>query len=224
MTGEGTVEIIPAVLRNTWEGIQEDWNRVVQVAQHVHVDVTDGVFAGAGSFRDVRQFKKLSQSEKIELHLMVHNPGHYVDDILDLQPARVVFHIEAFSDGGHLDLVYKKLRESSGTELGLGITPPSPVKWLFEQVPLLDFVQFLNVIPGYQGGTLDKLAFQRMGHFRERYPEIPIAVDGGVNKETIPAYLKAGATMLCSGSAVFAAGDPAENIAQLRLIAEGALE
>ena len=222
MTSEGTIEIVPAVLRRTLEGMTADWNRVVQVAQHIHLDITDGVFAGQGSFRQLRELKKLPQSEKIGLHMMVHNPGQYVDDILDLQPARVVFHVGAFSDGGHLDLVYKKLRESPGIELGLGLASTNPVKWLFEQVPLVDFVLFLNVIPGYQGGSLDPLAFQRIGHFRERFPQVPIAVDGSVNKETIPDYIRAGASILCAGSAVFKAGDPIENIEQLRLVAEGA--
>jgi ribulose-phosphate 3-epimerase len=218
------VEIVPAILRRTREGIEEDWNKVVVAAQHIQIDITDGVFAGEGTFHELKEFKKLPQSEKIELHLMVHNPGKFVDDIIDLNPARVAFHIEAFADGGHIDLVYKKLRQDTASELGLAINPITPLTWLEEQLPLIDYVLFLGVNPGWSGQNIVPTVFQRISQFQNKHPTIIVAIDGGVNRETISDFAKAGATIFCAGSAIFKTGDPVENINQLRLAAESAVD
>jgi pentose-5-phosphate-3-epimerase len=52
---------------------------------------------------------------------------------------------------------------------------------------------------------------------------MPIAVDGHVTKGTIEEYVRAGARRLCANSAIFAQGQPAENIKQLELLAQAAL-
>ncbi|MGH9857545.1 MAG: hypothetical protein ACRD4B_06845, partial [Acidobacteriota bacterium] len=80
------IEIVPAILRTTWEGITEDWQKIAHASDHIQIDITDGIFAGEGTFRNIRQFKKLPSSQKIELHLMVHTPGNFVDDVIDLNP------------------------------------------------------------------------------------------------------------------------------------------
>lgn len=217
------IEIVPAVLRRTWEGITEDWNKVVSFASHIQVDITDGVFAGDGTFREVSQFKKLPESKKAELHLMVHNPGHYVEEIVDLNPARVVFHVEAFADGGHIDQVYKKLREQTDAELGLALNPTSPNEWLAEQIELIDYVLFLTVMPGYPGAEFRPEVLQKIGAWRKQHPQMPIAVDGHVNKETAPQLVEAGANILCANSSILKEGDPKENWHQLHLVAEAAV-
>jgi len=180
-----SVEIVPAVLRRTWEGIQEDWATIHTVANHVQIDITDGVFAGDGTFREIRQFKQLPESEKAGLHMMVHNPGHYVDDIIDLNPARCVFHIEAFADGGHIETTYARLREHTSSELGLAINPNSPITWLDEHIAKIDYVLFLGYDPGWAGTPLDEKVFRNIGSFHDKHPSMPIAVDGSVTGNRI---------------------------------------
>ena len=135
---DNAVEIVPAILRKTFEKIEEDWDIVREVAMHIQIDVTDGVFAGDGTFRDIRQLKKLTKSEKAELHLMVHTPANFVDDVIDLNPARLVFHLEAFSGTNDLVFVYKKLREATQSDQALAVNPETPNERLEDYLELLD--------------------------------------------------------------------------------------
>lgn len=151
--------------------------------------------------------------------MMVHRPAFYVDDIVDLNPARCIFHLEAFAGSGDLTAVYETIRDKTQTELALAINPSSPSERLEEYLNLIDYVMFLAVEPGYANQPFDQKVYQRIGAWREKRPDWPIAVDGHVDRETIQPLTKAGATMLCANTAIFSQGDPVENLRQLRLLA-----
>ncbi len=218
-----SIEIVPAILRATWEGIREDWDKVKDVASHIQIDITDGIFAGDGTFRQVRQFKKLAKIAKAELHFMVHTPANFVDDVIDLNPARCIFHVESFSGTGDLRLMYEKLREHTQTELALALNPESPNQWLEEHVSLVDYVMFMGYSPGWANQPIQTIVYKKIAEFAKKHPGIPIAVDGHVSKETIPEYVAAGASILCANTSVFGQGDPRENIKQLQLLGEGVM-
>lgn len=217
------VEIVPAILRRTYEGIREDWAKVYRYAHHVQIDITDGVFAGEGTFRQIKEFKKLPDSQKIELHMMVHTPANFLADIIDLTPARCVFHVESFTGTGDIEFVCKKIHQETQTEVGLALNPESPNAWLEQQVELLDYVLFMGYRPGWAGQQIDPMVFVKIGQFREKYPDMPIAVDGHVDKQTVGPYVGAGARILCANSSVFGGGDPVENLKQLELLAGAAM-
>lgn len=217
------IEIVPAILRATLEGIVHDWEIIEPVAEHIQLDVTDGVFAGDGTFRDVRFFKRLPNSTKIELHMMVQKPSDYVDDVIDLAPARCVFHLEAFIDGGHVQEVYKQLRVGlPSTELALAVNPETPTERLEEYLPLVNYAFFMGYNPGWSGQPVNPMVFPKIAQFHNMYPEMPIAVDGHVGKDTIADFVKAGATILCANSSIFKEGNPRENYEQLKLFAHAA--
>ncbi len=214
-----TVEIVPAILRPTYESIVEDWKKIYHLPNHIQIDITDGIFAGEGTFRDIRRFKQLPESDKIELHMMVHTPGHYVDDIINLNPARCVFHLESFAGTGDIRFVYEKLRAETQTELALALNPDSPNERLEEHLDLVHYVLFMGYNPGWPNQPVNPMVYVKVGQFRARHPHIPIAVDGHVDKETVEPYVAAGARILCSNTAIFGRGDPAENYHQLQLLA-----
>src|SRR5690349_838253 len=124
------VEIVPAILRKTFEATEQDWQKIYRAAQHIQIDVTDGIFAGDGTWDDVTRFKLLPEHEKIELHMMVHTPANYADDVIALAPARCIFHIEAFAHTNEIQFLYQTVREKAGAEMGLAINPSSPNEWL----------------------------------------------------------------------------------------------
>lgn len=216
------IEIVPAILRRTFEAIRYDWQLVVASVDHVQVDITDGIFAGEGTFREIRRFKRLPASAKSELHLMVHTPGHFVDDIIDLNPARVIFHLESFTGTNDVRFVYERLREKTQSELALALNPESPNARLYEYMPLVDYVLFMGYNPGWANQPINPIVYKKIAHFRARYPRVPIAADGHVAKDTVPRYVRAGARILCANTAIFGQGDPVENITHLRLIATAA--
>ncbi len=214
-----TIEIVPAILRKTYEKIEEDWNKIRTIANHIQIDITDGIFAGEGTFRDLPRFKQLYESQKIELHLMVHTPSHFVDDVINLSPARCIFHLEAFAGGKDIDFVYRKLREHTQMERSLAINPETPLAYLEEHLPLVNYVLFMGYNPGWANQPMNELVFNKIRTFVAKYPKIPVAVDGHVSKETIPEYVGAGARILCANTAIFGGGDPQENYRQLQLLA-----
>lgn len=217
------VEIIPAILHPTWEQIAADWERVRDAAAHIHIDITDGIFAGDAAWRDIRRLKQLPESEKIELHLMVHTPGNYVNDVVYLSPARCIFHLESFSGTGELRSVFEKLRGETQSELALAINPETPAERLEEYLELVDYVLFLGVTPGWPGGEIHNAVYRKIGAWRAQHPDVTIAADGHVTKETVEIYVRAGANILCANTAIFGAGNPVENMQQLTLLAQGAL-
>ncbi len=219
-----SIEIVPAILRSTLEKIEHDWEKVYKVAEHVQLDITDGVFAGDGTFRDIKFFKRLKESEKCELHMMVHYPDYYIDGIIDLNPARCVFHVEAFEGLNSLDFVYKKLRESTQSELGLAINPESPNNRLEDAVELIDYAMFLGYNPGWANQPLNPAVYTKVARFRSSFPDIKIAIDGHVDKRTAGRFVKAGANILCANTSIFGQGNPVENYQQLKLIAQAVAE
>lgn len=216
------IEIVPAILRKTFEKIEEDWNRVIHDAQHIHIDVTDGIFAGDGTFMDLPRLKKLPMHDKIELHMMVHNPAEYVDDIIDLNPARCVFHIESFVGTNDLPFVYNTIGEYTSSEMGLAINPDTPTERLAEYLPIIQYVLFMGYNPGRANQPMDPMVIPKIAAFHSKYPNILIAVDGHVSKQTIAEYASVGASMFCANTAIFKEGNPGENIRQLELLARAA--
>ena len=217
------IEIVPAILRKTYEKIEEDWNIVREVAMHIQIDMTDGVFAGEGTFRDIGQLKKLAKSEKAELHLMVHTPANFVDGIVDLNPARCVFHLEAFSGTNDLIFVYEKLREATQSELALAVNPETPNERLEEHLELIDYVLFMGYNPGWANQPINPVVYRKIGQFKDKYAEVPVAVDGHVDKETVEPYVRAGASILCANTSIFGQGNPLESYEQLKLLAQAAV-
>lgn len=201
-----------------------DWEKVRSVAAHIQIDVTDGIFAGDGTFRDIARLKQLPESQKIELHMMVQRPADYMEAVIDLLPARCIFHIESFAGGEDLESQYEMLRNrTSGTELGVAINPDSPSQYLEEYLHVTDYVLFMGYNPGFAGQVVNPIVFSKIGQFRGKHPDIPIAVDGHVGFDTVEDYAKAGARILYSNSAIFKSGDPRENIQQLKLKAQSAV-
>ncbi len=215
-----TVEVVPAILRRTYEGIAADWARVYTAALHVQIDITDGIFAGEGTFRDITRFKQLPSYDKIELHMMVHTPINYLTEIVALDPARCIFHLESFAGTDDLIGLYQSLRERTGAELALAINPETPADYLEEYVRRLHFVLFMGYNPGWANQPINEKVFNKIARWKARHPALPIAVDGHVNKETVGRYVASGATRLAANTAIFGAGDPVENLQHLQLLAE----
>ncbi len=221
---EARVEIVPAILRKTYEAIAADWKKVQHLSPHIQLDITDGVFAGEGTYRQIRRFKQLPESQKIELHMMVHTPANFVDDIIDLNPARCIFHLESFAGTPDIEFVYEKLREATQCELALAMNPASPNERLEDHLGLVHYVMFMGYNPGWANQPLDPMVFTKIGQFKDKHPKIPIAADGHVTVATTPDYVKAGAHILCANTAIFAGGSPGEHYERLQLAADSALD
>lgn len=189
-------------------------------AKLLHLDVMDGHFVpnlsyGAPVIKSLRAITDLP----FDAHLMISDPGRYLDDFLDAGCDLLTFHIEAVSNPTGL---LARIRER-GALAGLALNPKTPVEALLPFVAGCDAVLVMSVEPGFGGQkfmpeALDKLRRLAPVVGKERL----LSVDGGIDLETITATAAAGATEFVCGSSIFDTPDYRQAIDDLHLAAGNA--
>ena len=183
----------------------------------IQIDVMDGRFVpninfGPGVVRAVRNISKL----KLDVHLMIVEPEKYINMFAESGADRIIVHQEVCF---HLHRVLESIRELD-IESGVTLNPATPACTLEDVLELADFVQVMGVNPGFGGqkfirSQLDKI--RTLGEMLDkRGLRVPIGIDGGVDTETAPEIVKAGATVLVAGSSVYnSRGTVKENVKAL---------
>lgn len=178
-------------------------------AEYLHLDVMDGAFVPSISF-GMPVLKSLRKASDIvfDVHMMVEEPGRYVEDIKKSGADIITVHAEACT---HLDRVVNQIRET-GCRAGVALNPATPVSVLDCILDQLDMVLIMTVNPGFGGQkfipyTLNKVRALRQT-VKERGLKTDIQVDGGVSIANVREILEAGANIFVAGSAVFGT-DPA---------------
>lgn len=205
------MQIIPALLPKNQTELGTKVKKLLGVVSHVQVDVCDGVFVSSKT-----QFQNLPSMEEIEyeLDLMIDKPERSIEDYVEMQPARIVVHLESVSDHVNLFLALEKIRGI--IEVGLSISNDTPNHVLEKYIEDCDFIQLMGISKiGSQGNPFDDRVLEKISYFHTQYPEMIISVDGSVNQETIRRLADAGATRFVAGSAIVNDGDIVENIEKL---------
>ena len=188
-------------------------------ADCLHLDVMDGHFVPNISFglpivRDVHAITRLP----LDVHLMIENPDRYLDAFAKAGADRLTVHIET---GYHLHRTLHAIRDL-GVSPGIALNPATPLSAVEETLPYVDRVLVMTVNPGFGGQKFIEASLDRVRRLRamlmERRLGAQIQVDGGIEpKRTAPQVVRAGATNLVVGSAVFKAPDgPQAALAALR--------
>ncbi len=205
------IDVVPAILPSSFDELSAKAALVRGLVRRVQVDVADGSYAPsktwpysqAGHFESLlEESEGLPFWEEIdyEVDLLIREPEREVDTWIQAGVAAAVVHIESTEQ---IHDIIKKLHEVNA-EVGLGIKPSTPNEELFKYIADADFVQCMgNDRIGYHGVLLDETVYEKIRGIRAQYPDIPIAVDIGVNEETAPLLVDAGATKLVSGSTIF---------------------
>lgn len=189
-------------------------------ASMLHIDVMDGMFVPNISigFPVISALSRIS-GKPLDVHMMVTEPGRYVDAVRDAGAWLMNVHYEACT---HLDRVITTIHDA-GMKAGVTLNPATPVEMLEDIITGVDMVLLMSVNPGFGGqkfisNTLNKVRRLR-GLIERTGSHAVIQIDGGVDLNTAPALIAAGADVLVAGSYVFKAEDPV--IAIDRLIALG---
>lgn len=147
----------------------------------------------------------------------------YYKDLADVQSAfRVLAEkVAAASEGEPLKTDLKGSPWDASVQIGVAVPCTASPDLLREYENLYDYVQVMGIEKvGFQGQPFDARAIELVRHVHEQYPELAIQVDGGVSEDTIPDLIRAGATRLVVGSAIWKSEDPAAEIEKLKGIAD----
>ena len=181
-------------------------------AQYVHIDVMDGSFVPSISMGlpVIKSIRKCSE-RIFDVHLMIEEPGRYIDDFAAAGADIITVHAEACR---HLDRTIAQIKEK-GLLAGVALNPATSLESIRYILPGVDMVLIMTVNPGFGGQKLIPYTLDKVRNLRRMMTELgcscDIEVDGGINFKTVRDALDAGANILVAGSAVFN-GDITNNV------------
>ncbi len=210
------IEIIPAVNAAAFKEVQRKVKMVEPYVSWVHLDVADGSFTDITLWHNPGDLLNLRTPLFIEVHLMLGRIDERVQEWLEPIVRRVIFHREASKNP---DAVIEACR-ASDIQAGIAIRPDTPVEAVVPYLSKVDLVQTLAVMPGPSGQLLHPSTLPKIAALRGACSTCPVEVDGGVNNATAPQVVKAGASLLVAGAAIYSATDIAKAIEELRRHAE----
>ncbi len=196
------MQIIPGVLENNWEKIEERIEKIKTFSSTVHIDLIDGKFSPNTTFLDPNPFAKYTSQLFFEVHLMTDNPVLYLDSFAKAGFKRFIGHIEKMPDIAEFIAKGQLLGE-----VGIAIDQETEIDKINVLLDDLDFVLLMGVNAGASGQSLMPQTLDKIKKIRE-ITNIPIEVDGGVNDKNIMDLKNAGANRFVTTSFLFNSSDP----------------
>ena len=220
------IKISPSVLACDFSKLGEEVKKVeVAGADMLHLDVMDGNFVPNISFGpDVIKSVRKQSNLFFDVHLMIDNPGKYIDRFVDAGADGITIHYESCENQRE---VLEMIREA-GKKAAISIKPMTPAFVLDPLLAYVDMILVMTVEPGFGGQKFMEETMESVRELRSMIDasgyHIDIQVDGGINPETAAIASKAGANIFVAGSAVFKATDARKAMDDIREAAANALQ
>lgn len=189
-------------------------------AQYIHFDVMDGMFVPSITFgMPVLSAVRKATGKVLDVHLMIENPERYIEEFVRCGADMITVHAESCR---HLDRVITQIHQM-GVKAGVALNPATSLSVLDYVLDKVDMVLIMTVNPGFGGQKFIESSCRKIKTLKEQIDReglhTDIEVDGGINTETLPRVLEAGANIIVAGSAVFR-GDIRKNVQELQKIME----
>jgi ribulose-phosphate 3-epimerase len=219
----GPIQIAPSILSADFSALGEQIAAVERGgADLIHVDVMDGHFVPNITIGPpvVRAIRRVA-SRPLDVHLMIEEPDRYIEAFVDAGADMVSVHVEAVPHLHRAICLIKKL----GARAGAVLNPATPAVALQDIAGELDFVLVMSVNPGFGGQAFIPHSVEKLRRVRavltEAGSSVPIEIDGGIDEETAPRVVAAGARILVAGQAIFGTANPEQATRALRAAASG---
>lgn len=208
----------PSILAANFACLADEVRRAEEGgAAFVHFDAMDNHFVPNLTIGPVVAASLVPETElPVDAHLMVENPDNLIPAFLEAGVASISVQPEVVT---HLHRTLTMIR-SGGAEAGVALNPTTPPETIEWALPYLDFVLIMTVNPGFGGQSFILEMLEKIRRLKEM-TDLPVQVDGGINANTAPAAVEAGARALVAGSAVFK-GDPATEMRRIIEAGRGA--
>lgn len=212
--------IAPSVLAADFANLQRDSEMLNNSeADWFHIDIMDGVFVPNISFgMPVLGAINKHAKKPLDVHLMIVQPERYLEEFRNLGAEILTVHYEACP---HLHRTLQQIK-GLGAKAGVALNPHTPVSLLEPIINDIDMVCLMSVNPGFGGQKFIESTYEKVRALKAIITKAGastiIEIDGGVNAETAPLLLEAGADVLVAGSFVFSSSDPIQTIKDLKAL------
>jgi len=211
-------KISPSLLSADFVNLERDIKMLEEGGAHLlHVDVMDGHFVPNLTIGPpvVAAINRVA-SIPLDVHLMIENPGFFVEDYIKAGADYVTVHVETTA---HLHRVIQQIK-AKGAKAGVSLNPHTSLSTIESILDDIDMVLIMSVNPGFGGQSFIPQALKKVKQLRKMLKEsgneqVEIEIDGGVKLDNIKEVSDAGVDVFVSGSGIFKVDDPKAMIQEM---------
>jgi ribulose-phosphate 3-epimerase len=202
---KGIVKLAPSILSADFARLGQQVADAERAgADRIHIDVMDGHFVpnlsmGAPIVQSLRRVTRLP----LEIHLMISDPDFFLDEFVEAGSDSFLVHWEG---NANLHRTVQRIK-ALGKRAGVGINPATPAAVLEEILPDVEQVLVMTVNPGFGHQHFLSTTLPKIRRVRQMIDQMKsgcdVEVDGGIDADTAPLAVAAGANILVAGTAIF---------------------
>ncbi len=193
------IDIIPGILEKDFDKALDKINLVRGIVNWLQIDILDNTLIPNTTFREFGAFREIAKEFNLEAHLMVADPAKYVAPLAKAGFKRLIAQVE----GDTVREFIEAARLHEGVEVGVAIDAPTKLEVIEPYLEIVDSALVMMYPMGFSGQTFQPAQLVKIKAIKSAYKDLPIEVDGGIDKDTAPLCIGAGATRLVSTSFLF---------------------